>query len=636
DVDVSEESDPEPPKRKTPSRRVPDSHKHLFFECSFLQQVWNHMKTYAGMDSSVPIFSHILASLISITKRRPVKSVIAKLVVAACAYFIWQERNWRLFKKNKRPMKQIIDCIMNSIRLKLLSCRFKKSNDGVQFSRLWKLPDMRVFKLELEVNVLGKSICKTEAEEVEAVRQVYFTHARIVTKSVPKPTGRRKSSKVTSDPPKRLKGVPSLTLKEQEAADTMQALKEKLSLLPEVKELSEYSEEVYLDDEEKDDKDGDTDDEGDDHINDTQDDDDEDAKTESDVDEIYKYKIHVRKDVDSKMAEPETVEHEYKEKDVLTDVAKHDVKKNAEEEGDAEKAIQSPSVQKVPVSVIPETTNLLPIPEILTETLVSTTISSPHLRVAKLEKDVSELKKIDLFAEALATLKKKVPYIIDNYLGSKVGDVFQKELKKHMANLIQTYSLQQIPELLKNHTLTFDLEQESKKSSSEILKIKKEQAKKQKMLKFTIKSTDKATLKEFDQKSGLYWTMHAKKSFNRNPANHRLYHALMEALIEDENAMDKGVADTIKDYKRKHDDDEDPLDGPNQGKAPAKGYKICKSASAKEPIEEPTAEVVMDDAGEDVVRDDDQPQDNSEPKTAKTLNPEWFTQPPRPLILDLE
>ncbi|GJX51282.1 hypothetical protein Tco_0278127 [Tanacetum coccineum] len=38
----------------------------------------------------------------------------------------------------------------------------------------------------------------------------------------------------------------------------------------------------------------------------------------------------------------------------------------------------------------------------------------------------------------------------------------------------------------------------------------------------------------------------------------------------------------------------------------------------------------MDDAGDDVVRDDDQPQVSSEHKTTKTLNPDWFTQPPRP------
>ncbi|GKE03479.1 hypothetical protein Tco_1395497 [Tanacetum coccineum] len=138
----------------------------------------------------------------------------------------------------------------------------------------------------------------------------------------------------------------------------------------------------------------------------------------------------------------------------------------------------------------------------------------------------------------------------------------------------------------------------------------------------------------------------------------------MEALIEYENAIDKGVVDTIKDHKRKHDDDddddEDPLAGPNQGKmtkrkitkefvsskrssatketpkgkAPSKGSKTGKSASAKEPVEEPIIEVVMDDAGKDLVRDEDQPQDASQPKKDNTL--EWFKQPPRPPTLKPE
>nr|GEX73861.1 hypothetical protein [Tanacetum cinerariifolium] len=131
--------------------------------------------------------------------------------------------------------------------------------------------------------------------------------------------------------------------------------------------------------------------------------------------------------------------------------------------------------------------------------------------------------------------------------------------------------------------------------------------------------------------------MHANKTFNRNPTNHKLYHALLEALIEDENAMDKGVADIVKDHKRKHDnDDEGPPARPNQGNAPSKDTKTGKSASAKEPVEEPITEVVMDDASEYVVRDDDQPQDTPEPKTTKTPNSEWFTQPLRPLTYDLE
>ncbi|GJS19334.1 hypothetical protein Tco_0447966 [Tanacetum coccineum] len=147
--------------------------------------------------------------------------------------------------------------------------------------------------------------------------------------------------------------------------------------------------------------------------------------------------------------------------------------------------------------------------------------------------------------------------------------------------------------------------------------------------------------------------MHENKSFNNNPANHKLYHALMEALIEDENAMDKGVTGTVKDHKRKHgdddddNDDEDPPAGPNQskktkrqrtnksnsskkpsttketpkGKASSKDSKTGKSASTKEPVEEPIVEVVLDDAGIYVVHDDDQPYDTSKPKTAKTPNP---------------
>ncbi|GJT75665.1 hypothetical protein Tco_1042390 [Tanacetum coccineum] len=52
-------------------------------------------------------------------------------VVAAAAYFVWQERNSRLFKNTKRSVKEVVDCIMSSVRLKPLSCHFKKSKDAM-------------------------------------------------------------------------------------------------------------------------------------------------------------------------------------------------------------------------------------------------------------------------------------------------------------------------------------------------------------------------------------------------------------------------------------------------------------------------------------------------------------------------
>ncbi|GJR32550.1 hypothetical protein Tco_1108782 [Tanacetum coccineum] len=231
----------------------------------------------------------------------------------------------------------------------------------------------------------------------------------------------------------------------------------------------------------------------------------------------------------------------------------------------------TPFVPQQTTTPIPTPTITTDAPPITTDVSESSALSSDQLRVAKLEK-------------------------MYNYLGSKVRDVFQKELKKHTVDLIYKYSLQQILELPKKQIPIVDLEQESEKTPSEILKIKRVQAEKKKMSKFTIKSTDKAAQKEYDQKSALYQTMHANKKH-----------------------------DDAED-----DDDEDPPARPNQGS------KTGKSAPAKEPVEEPIAEVAMDDAGDDVVHDDDQPQDASKTKTTKTPNLDWFKQPPRPPTPDPE
>nr|GEU45731.1 hypothetical protein [Tanacetum cinerariifolium] len=120
---------------------TPDSHEHLFFLCHFSDAVWSQMKLRAGLDH----VSHDVYALFDhfegISRAKSSKIVIAKIVLAASAYFIWQERNWRLFKKSKRSVKQVVDCIASTVRLKLLSCRFRRSKDGLHYARLWDLPD---------------------------------------------------------------------------------------------------------------------------------------------------------------------------------------------------------------------------------------------------------------------------------------------------------------------------------------------------------------------------------------------------------------------------------------------------------------------------------------------------------------
>ncbi|GJZ64772.1 hypothetical protein Tco_0621468 [Tanacetum coccineum] len=119
----------------------PDSHDHLFFECAFSLQIWNHMKVYAGLPNVSSSLDLILDRLIPISKRRSARGIIAKLVFAASTYFIWQERNGRLFNNQKRTCNQVMECIKNSVRLKLLTCTFKKTKNVMAFIHLWKLPD---------------------------------------------------------------------------------------------------------------------------------------------------------------------------------------------------------------------------------------------------------------------------------------------------------------------------------------------------------------------------------------------------------------------------------------------------------------------------------------------------------------
>ncbi|GJV31599.1 hypothetical protein Tco_1391999 [Tanacetum coccineum] len=138
---------------------------------------------------------------------------------------------------------------------------------------------------------------------------------------------------------------------------------------------------------------------------------------------------------------------------------------------------------------------------------------------------------------------------ITSFIALQLSVARLESLERHTANLIEKYSELPGPESVKN--------QESEKSPKDIIRIKREQGEEKQESTYSIRSTDKVALEEFDLKSALFKHMNKNKTANRNHANYHLYHALMEALIADEDAMDKEVADKVKDHKRKHDSDDD-------------------------------------------------------------------------------
>jgi hypothetical protein len=118
----------------------PDSHDHLFFECLYSSQVWDSLKVFAGLTDIPSSLENVVHHLAPMASSRSVRSVVSKLLLAATSYFIWQERNNRIFKQQRQSESQVIDVIKATVRLKLLTCRFKRRANVLSFMRVWRVP----------------------------------------------------------------------------------------------------------------------------------------------------------------------------------------------------------------------------------------------------------------------------------------------------------------------------------------------------------------------------------------------------------------------------------------------------------------------------------------------------------------
>nr|GFC26955.1 hypothetical protein [Tanacetum cinerariifolium] len=121
----------------------------------------------------------------------------------------------------------------------------------------------------------------------------------------------------------------------------------------------------------------------------------------------------------------------------------------------------------------------------------------------------------------------------------------------------------------------------------EIMKVKHEQAAKEKVPKFSSITYDQQADEEHKQKDILFKMMMSSKSYERHLAYKALYDALLESIFMDKNDMDKLDVDPASQRKRRHEDkDKDPSAGSNQRKKMKKqrdkSESLKKSSTFKE------------------------------------------------------
>ncbi|KAJ0575511.1 putative reverse transcriptase zinc-binding domain-containing protein [Helianthus annuus] len=118
----------------------PDSHEHLFFECSYACCIWHGVRDLVDMGNIDSTWDAIYTHLLQHADSKKVIHIVGRLVVGAAVYFVWQERNQRLFSSKKRSQSQLVEVILNTVRMKLHSMKFKKSVEAMRVLHLWSLP----------------------------------------------------------------------------------------------------------------------------------------------------------------------------------------------------------------------------------------------------------------------------------------------------------------------------------------------------------------------------------------------------------------------------------------------------------------------------------------------------------------
>ncbi|GKE68709.1 hypothetical protein Tco_1526781, partial [Tanacetum coccineum] len=76
-----------------------------------VSRAWKALRP-RGMETVAPRLYDIISALQPIVHRRTAKSVIGRLLAATASYYIWEERNKRIFKNVRRTAEELHDIIM--------------------------------------------------------------------------------------------------------------------------------------------------------------------------------------------------------------------------------------------------------------------------------------------------------------------------------------------------------------------------------------------------------------------------------------------------------------------------------------------------------------------------------------------
>ncbi|GJU97187.1 hypothetical protein Tco_1326458 [Tanacetum coccineum] len=114
----------------------------LFFTCEFSNGAWNELLKLLNVRLGDSL-DQIIIEMKALPLNKNIWSIVRMIVCNAVVYYIWQERNNRIFKNEKRDKDTIINIVKETVGMKLLGLRVKESITVKEVKGRWNIKMQR-------------------------------------------------------------------------------------------------------------------------------------------------------------------------------------------------------------------------------------------------------------------------------------------------------------------------------------------------------------------------------------------------------------------------------------------------------------------------------------------------------------
>ncbi|XP_016549166.1 uncharacterized protein LOC107848980 [Capsicum annuum] len=92
-----------------------ESTEHLFFRCHYTTGIWNALLGWMKIQRVALPWSSKIMWIESHIKGRSAASHIFRMVLAASVYYIWKERNCRIFRSSSATQDKVVRLVIQDV-----------------------------------------------------------------------------------------------------------------------------------------------------------------------------------------------------------------------------------------------------------------------------------------------------------------------------------------------------------------------------------------------------------------------------------------------------------------------------------------------------------------------------------------